>query len=243
VSGILIVRTGLRIGAGKDTIEIGGVDNPVVKHPHSGDPYIPGSSLKGKIRSLLEWALGKVEESGDVYGSSARGHYDPRDPILRAFGTTTKNWEGGPSRLLVRDAHLEPAWRARIVDAGLPLTEDKSEVTINRIQGKAASMGPRVMERVPSGARFEFEMLFREYSVSGDDGQCDREAFARVIEGMRLLEQDALGGAGSRGCGRVEFASLRLNGADIQTGFDGITSIDRSSPNRAILDLIKGNNS
>ena len=55
IEGDLELVTGLHIGAGNDEIRIGGIDNPVLKHPYSGQPYIPGSSLKGKVRSLLEW--------------------------------------------------------------------------------------------------------------------------------------------------------------------------------------------
>ena len=52
ITGTIETVTGLHIGAGKDSIEIGGMDNPVIKHPHTGEHYIPGSSLKGKVRSL-----------------------------------------------------------------------------------------------------------------------------------------------------------------------------------------------
>lgn len=238
ITGTLLVQTGLRIGAGKDTIEIGGIDNPVIKHPHTQDPYVPGSSIKGKVRCLLEWALGVVQANGEVYGSDSRGSYDPDDPILRAFGTSTKNWQGGPSRLLVRDAHLEKAWRDRIVRSGLPLTEDKAEVSIDRIKGKAKDGGIRYAERVPAGARFEIEMLFREYSVNGDNGAKDREALARVLEGLRLLEQDALGGSGSRGYGRVKFEGLTLDGKEIQGVLDGLTAVDPQRPQAAVLALI-----
>ena len=137
ITATLSLRSGLHIGAGKDAIEIGGLDLPVVKHPFTQEPYIPGSSLKGKLRSLLEWALNRIENDGSVWGSSKNGEYSPDDPILRAFGTTHKQWRGGPTRLLVRDAYLEKAWADSIHDQGLAFTEEKMEVTIDRIQGKA----------------------------------------------------------------------------------------------------------
>lgn len=230
ITGVLEVRTGLRIGAGRDTVEIGGIDNPVIKHPHSQHPYIPGSSIKGKVRCLLEWALGSVEEDGAVYGSKTRRTYPAKDPILRIFGTTNDEWKDGPSRAVIRDAPLEERWLREILQSSLPLTEEKSEVTINRIEGKAASMGPRTMERVPAGARFELEILFKEYAVDGDDGATDRECLDWLLAGLRLLEQDALGGSGSRGYGRVKFLDLKLNGNSIQEQFDAIGQFRRDQP-------------
>ncbi|HEY3443124.1 MAG TPA: type III-A CRISPR-associated RAMP protein Csm3 [Paludibaculum sp.] len=231
ISGTLEVKTGLRIGAGRDTIEIGGIDNPIVKHPHSQDPYIPGSSLKGKVRSLLEWALNKIETDGKVWGSQRNGNYPAGDEVLRIFGCTLDSWQEGPTRLIVRDAQLDETWRRDKITRGFPLTEEKSEVSIDRIKGKAAQMGPRVMERIPSGALFQFEMLFKEYSVDGDGGRRDRECLNRLLEGLKLLELDALGGSGSRGYGRVLFHQLQVNSVDVQSRFDAITRIDAASPN------------
>jgi len=236
ITGTLEVVTGLHIGAGKDSVEIGGLDNPIIKHPHTGDPYIPGSSLKGKVRSLLEWALDCVEDDGGVYGSKKNKTYPADDPILRAFGTTHKKWEGGPARLVVRDAHLDRAWRRQTVASNLPLTEEKAEVTINRIEGKAASMGPRRTERVPAGARFRIEILFKEFSEDGAGVAADRRALDWFLAGLRLLEQDALGGSGSRGYGEVKFKDLELDGRPIQEQFDGIKEISKDKPPVHFLD-------
>src|SRR5690625_3594512 len=90
ITGRIELLSGLHIGAGKDTIEIGGIDNPVIKHPHTGQPYIPGSSLKGKLRFLLEWAFGSIRQDGLPWGANDRGENrenDPGDPVLRIFGT------------------------------------------------------------------------------------------------------------------------------------------------------------
>ncbi len=236
ITGTLEVVTGLHVGAGKDSVEIGGIDNPIIKHPHTGDPFIPGSSLKGKVRSLLEWALDCVEADGSVYGGKQHETYPADHPILRAFGTTHKDWQGGPARLIVRDTHLDPAWRRRITDDGLPLTEDKAEVTINRIEGKAASMGPRHTERVPAGARFRIEILFKEFSEDGAGVAADRRALDWFLAGLRLLEQDALGGSGSRGYGQVKFKDLELDGRSIQERFDGIKQISKDKPPVRFLD-------
>lgn len=229
LTGIVHLKTGLHIGAGRESVEIGGLDGPVIKHPHTGRPYIPGSSLKGKLRSLLEWACNKVQDDGLPYGSASdRKDYSPDDPILRLFGCASKHWTGGPTRLIVRDAELSPDWVGRMLEAGLDLTEQKTEVVIDRLQGKAAgNIGPRTMERVPAGAVFQLEMTIREYSVNGDGGRIDRQALNWLVTGLKLLEHDALGGSGSRGYGRVRIEKLSLDGSDIQAKFDQIGPLVR----------------
>jgi len=222
LTGTLELLTGLHIGAGRERVEIGGLDGPVIKHPYTQEPYIPGSSLKGKLRCLLEWALNVVQDDGLPYGSKAEHNYGDH-PILRLFGCASKTWRYGPTRLIVRDAFLDRAWVRRVTDAGLTLTEEKTEVVIDRLQGKAAgNIGPRTMERIPAGARFRFEMTIREYALNGDGGEADRKAIAWLVTAFKLLEHDALGGSGSRGYGRVRFSDLKLNGQSIQQKFDGI---------------------
>lgn len=228
VRGVLEVRTGLHIGSGKGGVEIGGVDNPVLRHPHTKLPYIPGSSLKGKLRSLLEWALQRVDAEGAPWNGRSRDLPFAEllsDPILRTFGTTQPQWQGGPTRLVVRDAQLQREWVKVIEERGLPITEDKMEVAINRIEGKAHKMGPRTMERVPAGAKFEFEFVFRQFSVDGDGGSGDLECLNRVFEGLKLLEGDALGGSGSRGYGQVRITGLEVDGENVQAAFDGLGAI------------------
>jgi CRISPR-associated protein Csm3 len=214
------VLTGLHIGAGKDAIEIGGIDSPVVKHPHRGEPYIPGSSLKGKLRCLMEWASGRVAQDGKIWDGG--GETDPAklalDPVLRIFGTTQEKWDAGPTRLMVRDAFLNIGWLNDTVEKGLPLTEEKFENNIDRIQGKAGK-GIRKTERVPAGALFEIEMIYRIFDT-GDGGKTDEAFLEHLFQVMRLLEQDALGGSGSRGYGRIRFQALKMNGEDIQARFD-----------------------
>ncbi|HXG31807.1 MAG TPA: type III-A CRISPR-associated RAMP protein Csm3 [Bryobacteraceae bacterium] len=219
ITGTVEVVTGLRIGAGKETIEIGGLDNPVIKHPHTQEPYIPGSSLKGKLRSLMEWAMNRIEDNGAVWGTRTVRN---GDEILRIFGVTSDEWKDGPSRLVVRDAFLNKDWAREKIGEGLPLTEEKTEVVIDRIQGKAGGPGPRRMERVPAGARFDLEMVFKVYSVNGDGGEGDRRCLELLVQAMKLLEQDALGGSGSRGYGKVRFCDLKLDGKPIQEQFDAI---------------------
>lgn len=207
------VVTGLHIGAGKDTIEIGGIDNPVIKHPLTGDPYVPGSSLKGKLRFLLEWAFGTIRADGHPWGFNE--NQEPLrsdDPVLRIFGTPAKKeaWTGGPTRLIVRDATLDAGWREMAIKQSA-LTEEKTEVVIDRIAGKAHDrVGPRQTERVPADAAFEVEAVFRLFDWDGDGGARDHDCLNWLLQGFDLLEQDALGGSGSRGYGRVRFDKLTL---------------------------------
>lgn len=91
ITATLELRSGLHIGAGKDAIEIGGLDLPVVKNPFTQEPFIPGSSIKGKLRSLLEWTLDRIEDDGSVWGSNRNGSYSSDDLVLRVFGTTIKD--------------------------------------------------------------------------------------------------------------------------------------------------------
>src|SRR5471030_508385 len=213
-------ETGMHVGAGKGSLEIGGSDNPVVKDAH-GRPYVPGSSLRGRIRALLEQATGQAVPSELVYVSKRKGqevriHQSdrPDDEICLLFGRNRGRMErvqgdaldtsqATPARLAVFDAPLDPesitpAMRENLDDE---LTEVKSENAIDRITSQA---NPRTLERVPSGARFKTRLVM--------DVLCEEDAplFMRVLEGLRLLEDDALGGGGSRGSGRVSFANLKL---------------------------------
>jgi CRISPR-associated protein Csm3 len=227
IKGTLIVKTGLRIGAGDTEMRIGGVDNPVIKHPHTLEPYIPGSSLKGKVRGLLEMKSGLM---GKTKGEPvAFKHLDGLDEqerteaekILKLFGAGGAEGEAiadiGPSRVSFADCPLDEAWRQKALDQGLAFTEVKMENTINRIQGVAQN--PRPLERVPADAKFSFTVTLKKLDI--DDGQ-DLEDL--LLLGLKLLTLDALGGCGSRGCGRIEF---RFHDPDIKVRFDTIQPFPR----------------
>jgi CRISPR-associated protein Csm3 len=202
--GTLYCVTGLRIGSEPEMIEIGGLDNPIIKHPLTGMPYVPGSSLKGKMRSLLELRHNKIDSSGEVHTCT-----DASCLICRIFGTSAGEGKVGPGRLIVRDAYLTDKWERIIrerLDNGEPATEIKYENTINRITAMA---NPRQMERVPAGVEFTFEIGYRVFDT-GDGGETDRRLFQHVIEGLRLVTADTLGGSGSRGYGKVAFEGLAL---------------------------------
>ena len=220
LEGVLHCETGLHVGAGKGSLEIGGSDNPVVKDAY-GRPYVPGSSLRGRIRALLEQATGMAVPSELVYisrrkGQEVRLHQSdrPDDEICLLFGRSPGRMDrvagealdGGvasPARLAVYDAPLDaasitPQMRENLDDE---LTEVKSENAIDRITSMA---NPRTIERVPAGARFHTRFVL--------DMLCEEDAslLPLLVQGLRLLEDDALGGGGSRGSGRVRFSGLKL---------------------------------
>lgn len=212
ITGTLIVKTGLRIGAGDTEMRIGGVDNPILKHPHTLEPYIPGSSLKGKVRSLLEMKSGLMGKTGgeplkikDLDGLED-GKKAEATNILKLFGAGGAEAEQiaaqdiGPTRVSFADCPLDTKWRDKALREGLAFTEVKSENLINRIQGVAQH--PRFTERVPAGAEFAFTVTLK---ILDQDG---RDLEDLLLLGLKLLTLDALGGSGSRGYGRVE---LKLN--------------------------------
>ena len=199
----LVLQTGLHIGAGDSEMHIGGIDNSVIKHPLTQSPYIPGSSLKGKIRTLLEWRSGAVQNNPLTLKDVSKNPEEVKN-ILRLFGISgdTKNSEQevaeiGVSRLAFWDCALNEDWEKAIRDDNQLLTEAKSENTIDRITSTAGN--PRQTERVPAGAEFDFKLMLRQFE--GDKP----ELLDLVLKGLKLLELDSLGGSGSRGYGKVKF--------------------------------------
>lgn len=211
LKGRLKLITGLHIGGSKEEIKIGETDNPVIKHPIDNFPYIPGSSLKGKIRTLLEWFLpGKVDAKGNVHGCT-----DPKCPVCRLFGTSEKETTAGPGRALFRDCELDDDSKGELKklknEKGLLYVEEKYENVIDRTTGTVSKKGggPRQMERVPAGMAFNFEMDYRIFDKDGDNGKTDEDYFYYIKKGLQLLESDALGGSDSRGYGKIEFEDLK----------------------------------
>jgi CRISPR-associated protein Csm3 len=235
VAGKLRCETALHVGGTTDGYEIGGMDNPIIREPVSGYPYIPGSSLKGKMRSLLEWAKGLVQvatiekdgvkkDVGEVHGC---GKSDC--PVCRSFGTPAEQARTvGPTRLMVRDAHPTEETKERLdklqVEKGLPRAEWKSENYMNRVTAQAT---PRTIERVPQGSEFAFEMVYGLYQVHGEKSVADLDHLQYIFEAMRLLEDSALGGYGSRGSGKVSFeygGNVKFRStADYESGSEGTT--------------------
>lgn len=204
LKGQMECLTGLHIGGSKEKMEIGGVDSPVIRDPKTLFPYVPGSSLKGKMRSLLEYALGKVQpqqrRDGVSFPYCQCGKHDC--PVCRVFGSAAENRTVGPTRLVVRDAHPSSAtvemWKN--LDSDLLYTEYKGENGIDRLTSAA---NPRFVERVVKGSIFNVEFVYSVFELH--DGVSDAEYFRYVLEALKLLEHSSLGNSGSRGYGQVSF--------------------------------------
>lgn len=226
VSGTIQLLSGMHIGGNSTEMGIGGADKIVVRDPLTNHPYIPGSSLRGKMRSLFEKSRGEMtiqlqhpsavvhslEELDGKLADGARLHQagpasDPEQDATKLFGLAIDRQNDSlpvPQRLVVRDAKLTNAGlleQARNTD--MPLTEVKTEVCIDRITSKA---NPRQLERIPAGAEFKFDFVL---SLYGDD---DEAAYTSMLfECMQLLQDDYLGGHGGRGYGKVAFKDLKVS--------------------------------
>lgn len=196
IKGSIILETGMHIGGSKSSLDIGGLDSPVIKTP-LGVPYIPGSSLKGKIRTLLGIREGhlKVEEDSTLlkkmFGYPGNKDREDKNKVVGAE----------ISRLIFRDAKLDEDDFKKVFsnDAVLETsyTEAKYENTIDRKSGTSKG-GLRQIERVPAGAKFLFEIIVNKFDT-------DNEDFVGTLrEGIQLLEENYLGGSGSRGYGKVK---------------------------------------
>ncbi|MBI9072358.1 MAG: type III-A CRISPR-associated RAMP protein Csm3 [Melioribacteraceae bacterium] len=175
------VLTGLHIGIGSDRPEIGGIDNPVIKDPNSKSPYIPGSSIKGKLRCLLETECERYDGEKDQY-------------IIRNFGGNSES----PTRLIFRDLKLSSVYQS-MFDSNEIQTEIKTEIKIDRQKGTATAGALRTIERVPPATLFVGEVLVRY-----EDDSDLRDIKEMLDESINLLNNDYLGGSGSRGYGAVD---------------------------------------
>ena len=233
ITGTLTLETGLHIGAGDTEMHIGGIDNAVVKHPFTKIPYIPGSSIKGKIRSLLEWRAGTVglttgkvltpthlPPSTDLKDNQTSNDYDAKlaKNIIKLFGFAPEAKDNkqteldkayGPTRLAFFDLALNTEktlqnWNNNTEAAGLNFVEGKYENTINRISGTSDS-GLRQFERVPAGAVFDFKLNMKILDLGERAEYKDNEAdlLETLAIGLTLLQMDSLGGNGSRGYGKT----------------------------------------
>jgi len=211
ITGTITVITGLHIGAGKDSLEIGGLDQPIIKNPLTQEPYIPGSSIKGKMRSLLEisrFSSMRPNTREHVAKGKPCACAEVGCPACTIFGTSAseKGNDLGPTRLIVRDAVLTESWREKFKNNELTM-EVKYENIIHRVKGVAEH--PRPLERVPAGVQFNFNLSFKVFE--GDDAKLIED----VYRGLRLIELDALGGCSSRGSGQVRFDDLACDGQSV----------------------------
>lgn len=239
ITSKLRVITGLHIGGSDDTMKIGGIDSSVVKREvyanddgtinYDGtgkkvtEPYIPGSSLKGKVRSLLEHSFGLIREQKQILKEKAGKPVDSNfadkldgklqkkaNLIITLFGESagsgdTKNTK--ITRAIFRDTFLTKESRKLYLENKIALSEEKAENTINRV---SVTANPRFMERVPAGVEFDFEVILRNF------GEDESLPLAKILElGLKLLENDALGGGGSRGNGKIEFGKYQKEDRDV----------------------------
>ena len=200
LKGSITLLTGLHIGGTNSSLSIGGVDNSVVRHPVNNQPYIPGSSLKGKLRSLLELAMGQIGNTS--MGKVKNGPSDNSSDIsVKLFGNANGKLSQIPSRVLVRDAYLDEGSIDELDQTEALFAEIKTEVVIDRITSAAM---PRQLERVPAGARFNFEMVLNIHEGDEISSVHEHELLSNLFAAMALLQDDYLGGHGSRGSGQIK---------------------------------------
>ena len=201
----LIVCTGMHIGGSSAFSAIGAVDSPVVRDPYTGLPIVPGSSLKGKLRTLLARSLCQdIENMPDLSADDAR--------ILRLFGSAEPVRR---SRLQFADAFLTNA--EALSSKGVRVTEVKTENTISRANAQAT---PRQIERVIAGAVFGVSIV---YDVT-DPAQVE-EDLSLLAKGMKLLQWDYLGGHGSRDSGRVSLKNFTLKNYGAPVELDSLKAL------------------
>lgn len=190
ITGIIELVTGMHIGGSSAFAAIGAVDSPVIRDVKTNRPMIPGSSLKGKMRSLLAKAYNdNIAEKPD----------DDAERLTNLFGSAKKD-KVKASRILISDMTLIN--ENELKDAGLQsLTEVKFENSINRCTAVA---NPRQIERVVRGAKFGLDMIYEM-----DDKANVEEDFETLLQGFKLLQYDYLGGSGSRGYGKIKFSDLK----------------------------------
>jgi CRISPR-associated protein Csm3 len=208
ITANVVAQTGLHIGGSSTGLEIGGVDKAVIRNPLTKQPYIPGSSLRGKMRSQTEKRLGKPQNNkiAQVTIHTCKNETDYKKDggcvVCHVFGVPAEIGYSGPTRLVVRDIGLTRESAQALDDANTELryAEIKTEVAIDRVTSAAT---PRSLERVPAGAVFgPAELVFGIYE------KADYARLKTVIEALQLVEDDYLGGAGSRGSGKVQFTGI-----------------------------------
>lgn len=202
-TGKISLLTGMHIGGPKESIKIGGIDNPVIRNPITNMPYIPGSSLKGRFRMALELKYNDYTKEGDKgYGPSTNPDHESLVCKLFGNGDTKKSKE--PTRLIFRDANLSNGFEKYIEG------EEKIEVKMDRDKLAGFKGGNRTQERIAAGAKFDMEIMIRIFE--GDD---ENKFKSRLNEAMKIVELEFLGGSGSRGYGQVKFEDVKFDKIDI----------------------------
>jgi len=192
-----VLESGLQIGGEKGSSVIGDADKTIIRHPITGLPYVPGSSVKGKIRSLLE-----SRHRPETTGKTGKPCHCGRCTICQLFGCGESRNIESPSRLVFRDCQPTDETRDRWEQAGAD-SEIKTEVLIDRNKGLSyGRIGPRKMERIPAHSDFNFSFSLRYF-----EGDNLAEYYKMLAEGFELLHKHYLGGSGSRGYGHVRIVT------------------------------------
>lgn len=212
INGIIHCESGIHIGNPSNDIDIEGVDNPIIRDPISRLPYIPGSSIKGKLRALLE--LCDEGSANCVIDNNGLPSNDLDCIASQIFGVSLygKNY---PTRVIVRDSYPTDdtilIWKKN--DDLYDGVELKYENIIDRIRAYAAF---RSTERIPRGSEFNFEIIFSLYD--GDD----EKNFLYLLKSLQLLEDNYLGGFGTRGYGKIKFKNLKITKRDKEYYISGV---------------------
>lgn len=195
ITGKLKILTGLHIGGNSDFSPIGSVDSPFIRDSLTHEPIIPGSSIKGKIRTLLAKSMCNSYILNNIA--------EDNEKITRLFGSAGKSVTVF-ARLQFFDLFLnrDCVEALKNIETDTYFGEIKFENTINRLTGIA---NPRQIERVPAGTIFDFKLV---YNVENEDELI--EDMQTLADGLKLLQADYLGGNGTRGYGRVSFEDLNV---------------------------------
>ncbi len=254
LTGEIEAKTGLHIGGSPGALAIGNVDLPVIRDARTNQPYIPGSSLKGKMRSLSEKLTGapqnttinkgKADGSGKVQLHTAQNAEEyARYWVNPLFGimSDAADWLTAPGRLVVRDVQLSAASRDELLNAHTdqPFTEVKWEAAIDRVTSAAT---PRQIERVPAGAVFApMELVVSLYKRE------DAALLEHLITALQLVEDDYIGGQGSRGSGKIAFRGLSVSArlgdkytTQTDAQFSGLTLADLASKKASLRAWVEG---
>lgn len=216
----LKLLTGMHIGKSNDFAPIGAVDSVIITDPLTSQPIIPGSTLKGKLRTMLA----KLETTE---GSLLKKHDNDNEIIKRLFGAS--NPEIIESRLQFYDIFLNNAKELEEKVTDLRYTEIKFENTINRTTAVA---NPRQLERIPAGAKFNFKLVYNY-----EDETDLKEDFENIAKALKMIQLDYIGGSGTRGYGKVAFSNFTVECAklkDNEVDLSEITKILKDCENYAI---------
>jgi len=215
--GKIVAKSGLHIGGTNSAMAIGGPDSTVIRNPIDNKPYIPGSSLKGKMRALIEITDGTIDF---MQKKIPNGPTNVQTNVSgRLFGTANPDDNmQRPSRLIIRDSTL---MNDDFKNTDLPYAESKTEIVVDRVTAKTDL---RQLERVPAGAEFRLDMVLNIF-----DGDNEKELIETVMRGLRLVQDDYLGGSGSRGSGQVEIVLDKITERPVdfyktETGEEDITN-------------------